>query len=82
MNRRVVDPVNGVLSVFTDVYSLVIPGIIVSRLTMPWNRKIMLYLVFFCGLIVVGAGAVRTYYLSRMFTDPKRDLTSTSNPPL
>jgi len=75
-SRKAVDPTNGALSVFSDVYSLGIPVIIVSKLTLPWSRKIMLYFVFCCGLIVVGAGIARTYYLSRMFTDPQRDLTS------
>jgi hypothetical protein len=74
-DRHIVDPLNGVFSVFSDVYSMVIPIIIVSRLTMSASRKVVLHVVFCCGLIVIGAGIARTIWLARLFTEPKRDLT-------
>jgi hypothetical protein len=74
-DRHVVDPLNGVFSVFSDAYSMAIPLMIVSRLTMPGNRKVVLHIVFCCGLIVLGAGIARTIWLARLFTDSRRDLT-------
>jgi hypothetical protein len=74
-DRHIVDPLNGVFSVFSDIYSLIIPILIVSRLTMPSNRKVLLHGIFCCGLIVIGAGIARTIWLARLFTDPRRDLT-------
>lgn len=77
IDRNIVDPLNGVFSVFSDAYSMVIPLLIVSRLTVPANRKRVLYVVFCCGLIVLGAGIARTIYLARLYTDPRRDQTCT-----
>lgn len=77
-DRNVVDPLNGVFSVFSDAYSMIIPLLVVSRLSMPANRKAVLYLVFCCGLIVLGAGIARTIWLARLYTDPKRDQTCMS----
>ncbi|KAE9966860.1 hypothetical protein BLS_007249 [Venturia inaequalis] len=74
-DRHVVDPLNGVFSVFSDAYSIIIPVLVVSRLSMPANRKVVLYFIFCCGLIVLGAGIARTVWLSRLYTDPQRDLT-------
>lgn len=79
-DRQVVDPLNGVLSIFSDVYSMVIPILVVTRLNIPANRKAVLYLIFCFGLIVLGAGIARTVYLSRLYTDPRRDLTCMSQP--
>lgn len=77
-DRHLVDPLNGVFSVFSDVYSMIIPLLVVSRLTMPADRKAILYLVFACGLIVLGAGIARTIWLARLYTDPLRDQTCMS----
>jgi hypothetical protein len=75
LDRHQSDPLNGVFSVFSDLYSMGIPIAIVSRLSMPLNRKIILYMVFLCSLVVLGAGIARTVWLSRLYTDPRRDLT-------
>jgi hypothetical protein len=75
VDRRYVDPLVGVLSVFSDLYSMAIPVYIVSKLKMEKKKKLVLYGVFCCGLVVVGAGCARTYYLAKLHTDPMRDLT-------
>jgi len=75
VDRKSVDPLVGALSVFSDLYTMVIPVYIVGRLKLPMSRKIMLYVIFCCGLVVVGAGTMRTIYLARLHTDPLRDLT-------
>jgi hypothetical protein len=75
VDREVVDTLVGSLSVFSDLYAMLIPIYIVSKLKMQMSRKIVLYIVFCCGLVVIGAGIARTYYLSRLATDPRRDLT-------
>jgi hypothetical protein len=78
IDRSVVDPLNGVFSVVSDAYSMAIPIMIVSRLTMASNRKVVLYFVFCCGLIVIGAGIARSIWLARLYTDERRDLTCQS----
>lgn len=74
--RSVPDEMVGILSVFSDIYSMVIPVYVVSKLKMPRGNKIVLYVVFCCGLVVCGAGGARTYYLVQLHADPERDLTS------
>ncbi|TID22645.1 hypothetical protein E2P81_ATG01771 [Venturia nashicola] len=74
-DREVVDPLNGVFSVLSDFYSIIIPVLVVYRLTMPASRKAVLYFVFCCGLVVLGAGIARTVWLARLYTDPLRDQT-------
>jgi hypothetical protein len=78
VDRELVDTLVGALSVFSDLYAMLIPIYIVSKLKMQLSRKIVLYGVFCCGLVVIGAGIARTYYLSRLTTDPRRDLTCKS----
>jgi hypothetical protein len=75
LDRSQLDPLNGVFSIFSDVYSMAIPTVIVTRLSVPLSRKIVLYAVFGCSLIVLGASIARTIWLSRLYTDPMRDLT-------
>lgn len=78
LDRELVDPLNGVLSIFSDLYSLIIPIVIVTRLGMPVTRKIVLIMIFCCSIVVLGAGIARTIWLSRMYTDSMRDLTCMS----
>jgi hypothetical protein len=75
LDRHQLDPLNGVFSIFSDVYSMAIPVAIVARLSVPMSRKIVLYAIFCCSLIVLGASIARTIWLSRLYTDPRRDLT-------
>jgi hypothetical protein len=77
IQREACDITNGALSVVTDVYSVAIPVFIVSKLTMSWMRKAVLYVVFCCSLVVVGASTARTVYMKRMYTEERGDLTST-----
>ena len=51
--RKVADPLVGALSVFSDVYALVIPQIVVSSMKLPWRQKIALNAVFSTGLLYV-----------------------------
>lgn len=52
--RNVVDPLVGALSVFSDVYSLAIPEIVVSSMKLPWRQKVALYGIFSTGLLYVA----------------------------
>jgi hypothetical protein len=78
VDRDVVDPLVGALSVFSDIYAMAIPIYIVSKLKMQTSRKVVLYIVFCCGLVVTGAGIARTYFLWKLSRDKRRDLTCKS----
>lgn len=53
VNRRVIDPLVGALNVFSDVYALVIPELVIARLQMGRTQKIVLYVIFGSGLLYV-----------------------------
>ncbi|KAF2427553.1 hypothetical protein EJ08DRAFT_637272 [Tothia fuscella] len=74
-DRNIVDVLVGALSVFSDLYSMVIPVYIVSKVKIERKQKMVLYAVFCCGLMVIGAGGARTYYLHKVNTSQMRDLT-------
>ena len=43
----------GALSVFSDVYALILPGFLLMQLTMPIRQKVALYVVFGLGFSYV-----------------------------
>ncbi|TID27703.1 hypothetical protein E2P81_ATG00460 [Venturia nashicola] len=75
MSRRYTDTIFGVVSVASDAYVLLIPELVIHRLKLQRRKKIVLFALFGSGAIVVGAGIARTVWLSRLHTDPRRDLT-------
>lgn len=74
-HRNIPDPMTGILSVASDIYALIIPELLIYKLRLERKTKLILYLVFGSGLLVVGAGIARTVWLERLFSDPLRDLT-------
>lgn len=67
----VLNPIIGVISVLTDLYAVVLPCLIFRyyELDIPRRQKIVLNCVFAAGLLVVGAGIAKTYYLVRLGYD-------------
>lgn len=60
----------GILSLASDIYSLVLPCCMVQGLEMPRRQKIGLNVVFLLSLRVVGAGAARTWAFTKFASDP------------
>ncbi|QDS72812.1 hypothetical protein FKW77_006640 [Venturia effusa] len=78
ISRSLSDPMAGILSVVSDAYVFIIPELVVYRMNMQRRKKIVLFTLFGSGAIflsVVGAGIARTVWLSRLYTDPRRDLS-------
>ncbi|KIW00067.1 uncharacterized protein PV09_08410 [Verruconis gallopava] len=57
----------GALSVVTDFYSVFLPVALVLQIRISRRQTIGLLIIFGIGLLVVGAGIARTYYLGRVF---------------
>ncbi|TKA81182.1 hypothetical protein B0A55_02624 [Friedmanniomyces simplex] len=60
------NPVSGALSVFSDLYSVVLPMGMLRHFEAPKRQKLALNAVFSLGLIVVAAACVRTYYIYKL----------------
>lgn len=56
--------VAGILSVVSDLYAVALPCLMLRHFDAPRRQKIALMVVFSFGLLVVGAGAARTYYFN------------------
>ncbi|KAF1983648.1 hypothetical protein K402DRAFT_338074, partial [Aulographum hederae CBS 113979] len=67
--------VSAAFSVVTDFYSVILPARLLSKLQVPRRQKVGLYVIFGLGLLVVGAGCARTYYLYRAFDPMSSNLT-------
>jgi hypothetical protein len=57
---------SGVMSVASDLYSVLLPCIMLRKFEAPKRQKIALNVIFSLGLIAVAAGSVRTYYLEKV----------------
>ena len=68
-NTKMLNPVSGVLSVVSDLYSVILPIGMLRHFETDRRKKIALNAVFALGLLVVAAGAVRTYYLAKLGTN-------------
>jgi hypothetical protein len=68
-DTRLVNPLSGVLSVVSDLYSVFLPMGMLYRVEIERKRRIALYAVFSLGLLVVAAGSVRTFYLAKLGHD-------------
>lgn len=67
--------VSAILSVFSDFYAVVLPGILVLQLNLPRRQKIALYAIFGLGFSVVAAGIVRTIFLTKILDGKSFDLS-------
>ncbi|KAK3722931.1 hypothetical protein LTR37_002076 [Vermiconidia calcicola] len=65
---KALNPVSGVLSMVTDLYSVVLPMAMLRHFEIDRRKKIALNAVFSLGLLVVAASAVRIYYLKKVGT--------------
>lgn len=54
------------MSVASDLYSVLLPCIMLYKFDAPRRQKIALNVIFSLGLLVVAAGSVRTYYLEKI----------------
>jgi hypothetical protein len=57
------------LSTFGDLYSTLIPCVLVLSLDLPGRRKLALYSLFLLGFLVVAAGLVRTIYVNYLINE-------------
>jgi len=63
VDTRHLNPVSGALSVFSDLYSVILPMGMLRHFEAPRRQKMALNAVFSLGLLVVATGCVRTYYV-------------------
>ena len=68
-NTKILNPISGSLSVVSDFYSVVLPMAMTRHFDIDRRKKIALNAVFSLGLLVVAAGAIRTYYLTKLGYD-------------
>lgn len=59
---QVINPIAGGLSVFSDIYAIVLPCLMVQGLDMTRRQKIGLNAVFATGIFMVAGGGMRTWY--------------------
>lgn len=65
-DTRLLNPLSGTISVLSDAYSVILPGLMTYDLQTTRRQKIAFNAVLSLGLLVVGAGIARTYYLSQL----------------
>lgn len=62
-DTKISNILSGVLSVASDLWSVLLPCIMLYNFDAPRRQKIALNIIFCLGLLVVAAGSARTYYL-------------------
>jgi hypothetical protein len=62
-------PMSAGLSTFGDLYSTLIPCILILSLNLPRRQKLALYSLFSLGFLVVAAGLVRTIYINYLINE-------------
>jgi len=75
VNARYENLISGTLSVVSDAYAVVLPCLMLRHFDVSKRQKFALNIIFSLGLIVVAAGAVRTYYFDRLAHSTTYDLT-------
>ncbi|KAK0887819.1 hypothetical protein LTR02_016883 [Friedmanniomyces endolithicus] len=68
-NTKSLNPLAGTLSVFSDLYTVVLPMGMLRHFEASKRQKLALNAVFSLGLIIVAAGCVRTYYIYQLGVD-------------
>lgn len=68
-NTKILNPISGSLSVVSDFYSVLLPMAMTRHFDIDRRKKIALNAVFSLGLLVVAAGAIRTYFLTKLGYD-------------
>ncbi|KAK3067958.1 hypothetical protein LTR53_014829 [Teratosphaeriaceae sp. CCFEE 6253] len=65
----IVNLIAGILSIVSDLYSIVLPCLMLQGLEMPRRQKVTLNAIFAIGLVTVGAAAGRTHSYYQMSQD-------------
>ncbi|KAK4556453.1 hypothetical protein LTR86_006597 [Recurvomyces mirabilis] len=65
VDTTIVNLLAGIFAIISDFYAVVLPCMMTRRFDLPTAQKLALNGLFSVGLVVVAAGAVRTYYLYR-----------------
>ena len=68
-DTKILNPISGALSVVSDFYSVLLPMAMTRHFDIDRRKKIALNAVFSLGLLVVAAGAIRTWYLTKLGYD-------------
>jgi hypothetical protein len=66
INSKYSNVLSGAMSVLSDLYSVLLPFVMLRNFDAPRRQKIALNIIFSLGLLVVAAGSVRTYYLEQV----------------
>lgn len=66
LDTRYANILSGALSIASDLWSVLLPCLMLRSFDAPRRQKIALNLIFSLGLLVVAAGSVRTYYLEKL----------------
>lgn len=66
IDTRYANILSGALSVASDLWSVLLPCLMLRNFDAPRRQKIALNVIFSLGLLVVAAGSARTYYLEKL----------------
>lgn len=69
INEHVSLPASAATSVLGDLYTTLLPCILILKLDLPRRQKIALYSLFLLGFFVVAAGIVRTYFINYLINE-------------
>jgi hypothetical protein len=62
-DSNVINTTVGVCAAISDLYAVALPCVITWNSAVPKRQRIALNAIFCLGLVVVGAGGARTYWL-------------------
>jgi hypothetical protein len=65
-DTRYANIMSGALSIASDLWSVLLPCLMLRNFDAPRRQKVALNFIFSLGLLVVAAGSVRTYYLEKL----------------
>ena len=65
-DTRYANILSGTLSIASDLWSVLLPCLMLRNFDAPRRQKVALNCIFCLGLLVVAAGSVRTYYLEKL----------------
>ncbi|KAF2769944.1 hypothetical protein EJ03DRAFT_361580, partial [Teratosphaeria nubilosa] len=68
-NTTALNPLSGALSMFSDLYAVLLPMSMLRHFDAPKRQKVALNILFSLGLLVVAAAGARTYYLALLGID-------------
>lgn len=66
VNTTAINLLAGILSIISDLYSIILPCMMTRHLLLPPTQRLALYIIFSLGLLAVAASSVRTYWLYKV----------------